>query len=113
MEEVFDICDSSAKAERDDLFRGAGVVRRDDDVGEREQRIGRRNRLLVKDVESRTGEAATRKRVDERFLIDERAARRIDQKCRRFQEREPLSRQQTRRFRTETQMHTHEIGLPE
>ena len=91
MEEVFDICDGSAKAERDDLFRRAGVVRRDDDIGEREQRIGRWNRLLMKDVEPRAGKAAVFECVYEGFLIDESAARRIDQKGRRLHEREPLT----------------------
>ena len=57
----------------------ADAVRRHDDVVELQQRIRRWRRLFLEDVEAGTGKSAADERIVERALIDDRAARGVDQ----------------------------------
>ena len=59
------------------LVGRGGEVRRDDDLVELEQRAG--VRLGGEDVERGAGELARADRLDERVLVDQRAARGVDQ----------------------------------
>ena len=80
----------SVEQEIDDLLRdidrdldlrlvGCGAqMRRDDHVAELEQRMVRRRRLFDEDIERRTGDFARAQRLRQRGLIDDSAARAID-----------------------------------
>lgn len=62
-----------------DLFGDIADVRRSDNGVQRPEGVGGRQRLGVEDVETGTGNAPRPQRVDERRLVDDRAARGVDQ----------------------------------
>jgi hypothetical protein len=70
-------CRASTFAEA--LICPAYRVWRKDDVVERDERMCRRERLLVEDVQRRTRDVLFGERSDERPLVDDRAARNVDQ----------------------------------
>ena len=61
------------------LVRRARQMRREQQVGRVAQRRVGGQRLLREDVERRAGELARAQRLDERGLVDQRAARRVDE----------------------------------
>ena len=61
------------------LDGGAALVRLHDHIREREQ-FGRGIRLVVENVKRGMAEPPLRQRLDERRLIDDRAARDVDQR---------------------------------
>ena len=81
------------------LVRRAGQVRREQEVGRVAQRRVGRQRLLGEDVERGAGELARAQRLDERRLVDERAARGVDEQRARAQQREPRSSRSARASR--------------
>ena len=85
-----------------------GEVRRDDDVVELEQRA--RVRLFGEDVERRAGDLAALQRVDESGLVDQLAARRVDDPYAVAHLRERRRVRATARLRRERQMQREELG---
>jgi hypothetical protein len=61
-----------------DLFGDVAHVRSGGDVVQRAQRMPRRQRLGVEDVEAGTGDAPRAQRVDQSRLVDNRASRGVD-----------------------------------
>ena len=79
------------------LFGRRGDVRRGDDLRQLGQRpIGRR--LVFEDVEPRAADDARFDRAPQRGLVDQLAARRVDQSDARFAAREPRVVEQMLRF---------------
>ena len=69
--------------------------------------------LGIEHVERGAGDPARLQRLDQRRLIDDRAARRIDQPCRRLHERELGGAHQSDRAPTEDEMDGDDVGLAE
>ena len=94
------------------LVGGGGEVRRDDDVVELEQRAV--VRLLREDVERGAGELAGAQRLDERLLVDQLAARGVDQARAVVHLRDRLRRSTTAaRLGRERQVQREEVGRRE
>src|SRR5712692_9901549 len=91
----------------------AADMRRDYDVGQREQRVVHCDRLALGYVETSTRKMARRKRVEQRLLIEYRAARRIDD-CRSAFHRGELARaDHVMRRRSERYMNRDEVRYGE
>ncbi|MBI2509569.1 MAG: thiamine pyrophosphate-binding protein, partial [Betaproteobacteria bacterium] len=71
-----------------DVARGRGPVGRQDGVLEGEDRVARRRRLDLEDVEARARDPALPERTDERRLIDQLASGHVDEVRRGLHERE-------------------------
>ena len=90
------------------LLGRRGEVRRRDDVLELEQRA--RVRLLREDVERRGGDLAGPERLDERVLVDELAARGVDEPDAVAHLRERVGADRLPRLRRQRQVQRHEVG---
>ena len=73
-------------------------MRRPDDVRELEQSFARGQRLRVEDVETCAGDASLAQRLDERVLIDDRAARDVDEEGGRLHQPQPARVEQAARL---------------
>src|SRR5262249_9012431 len=73
---VLDVLDRAQEPVADDLGRLPGVVRREHDVLEGQQRVAGLYRLVVEDVEARGAELSLSQRVDQRLTLDQGAAAR-------------------------------------
>src|SRR2546426_2853372 len=76
-EKVLHVLDGAQEAVADDLGGLPGIVRRDDDVGQRQDGIVAGQRLLVEDIEPRAHDFPLFERAQESLAIDEGAAARI------------------------------------
>ena len=95
-------------------FRGGGPeVRSKDDVGRVAQRIGRVGRLLLEDVDRRAGDVAGGKGFGQRLLVDQPAARAVDNAGALFEEGETLGVEHVAGFVGQRHVHGDEIGLRE
>ena len=100
-------------AAADELVRVAERVRRPDDVGELEQRLALGQRLRVEDVEPRAGDASLAQRLDERVLVDDRAARNVDEEGGRLHQPQPARVEQTARLVRQRAGDDDDVGVRE
>ena len=92
------------------FHRDARDMRRHDDVRQREQRLTGRRRLLRENVEARAGKLAGHQRGVQRGLVDNSAARRVDQVGGRLHPLQPVSIEHADRLRILRAMDADEVG---
>ena len=92
------------------LDRRAGQVRREQEVGRVAQRRVGRQRLLCEDVERGARQVARAQRLDERGLVDERAARGVDEQRTGTQQRQALAVDQAARRGRDRQVQADDVG---
>ena len=89
---------------------GAADVRQQHDVRRAEQRIARRQRLDLHHVEPSAGDPALLERMDERALVDDAAARRVDEDRRALHRSQLLRADDVARLGRQRHVKAHEIG---
>ena len=92
------------------LARRARQVRREQEVGRVAQRRVGRQRLLREDVQRGARELARAQRRDERLLVDERAARGVDEQRAGPQQRQARRVDQAARRRRDRQVEADDVG---
>ena len=88
-------------------------VRRHDDIVEREQRIGRIGRLLLKHVKGCASDPPACQNVRERLLIDDWSARSVDKKGRLLHQSESISIHEVAGLGRQRTVHGNDVGAGE
>jgi hypothetical protein len=88
LKEALRICLDRGQGMIDVDIAEPALMRGDDDVGHRPERVIGRQRLLVEYVKHRPGNAPLCERLDQRRFVNNLATRQIDEIARRFHRRE-------------------------
>lgn len=104
------LCCARARGLAQRLLRGAGHVRRQDDVVDRREAGSRSQRFLRQHAQARAEQPTVFQCIGQRLLVDQAATRRVDDDRRGFETRQRVAVQRVARVRAQRPVQRHHVG---